>query len=291
MLYNTLRQYEYILAVADAGSLTEAARQLNISQPSLSVAITRVEERLGQAVFARRKGAALEITPFGHGFVEEARGLLKHAQEIEFGTGAPAPFRFACFEDIAPWYLAATLKTLQAQFPDRVFEGTENRFAGLAEDLSQGRADLALSYNVGFDGAFSTRTIKTISPVVFLSTDHPLAARQSIALEELENHPLLLSSEDLSEGYVRNLFEARSLKPKVVARAASLESMRSLAAHGTGIGFSYACPPSSHSYDGHALVTLPVSSPEATAEIVLAWSALRTTDQAFMDIVEFIAGQ
>ena len=67
--------------------------------------------------------------------------------------------------------------------------------------------------------------------------------------------------------------------------------MRSLAAHGTGIGFSYACPSSSHSYDGHALVTLPVSSPEATAEIVLACSALRTTYQAFMDIVEFIARQ
>ena len=49
MLYISLRQYEYIVAVAEAGSLTRAAEHLNVSQPSLSVAITRVEERLGPA--------------------------------------------------------------------------------------------------------------------------------------------------------------------------------------------------------------------------------------------------
>ena len=51
MLYISLRQYEYIVAVAEAGSLTRAAEHLNVSQPSLSVAITRVEERLGALLF------------------------------------------------------------------------------------------------------------------------------------------------------------------------------------------------------------------------------------------------
>ena len=73
MLYITLRQYEYVVVVADLGSLTEAAAHLNVSQPSLSVAITRVEQRLGASVFERARGAQIKITPFGHKFVAQAR--------------------------------------------------------------------------------------------------------------------------------------------------------------------------------------------------------------------------
>ncbi len=112
MLYLAIRQYEYIVGVADTGSLTNAAEQLNVSQPSLSVAITRVEQQLKGTIFLRGKGSAIEITPFGHRFITKARVLLTLATELEQDQDAAQTWVLGCFADIAPWYLAPALKRL-----------------------------------------------------------------------------------------------------------------------------------------------------------------------------------
>ncbi|MEH6523524.1 LysR family transcriptional regulator [Sulfitobacter sp.] len=286
MLYNTLRQYEYIVAVVKTGSLTDAAALLHVSQPSLSVAITRVEQKLGQPIFVRRKGAAIQITPFGHLLVNKARNLLELAVEIESGPDETPPFVVACFEDIAPWYLVSILEKLKARFPLIKFQGQEGRFSNLATDLAEGRADIVISYNIGFEGKFERRKIKEIKPVAFLSIDHPLSAQPSVEIEELINYPLILSTEGLSEGYIRTLFDKFRLMPNIAQRATSLEMMRSLAAHGVGVGISYSYPPSDISYDGKPVVTVPISSPQATADIVLLWSGLREIDQQFGEILD-----
>ena len=286
MLYNTLRQYEYIVAVAAAGSLTDAAAFLNVSQPSLSVAITRVEQQLGQPIFIRRKGAAIEITPFGHRIIEKAHNLLRLATEIESGPDELPPFVLGCFEDIAPWHLVSTLEKLKAKFPTIRFQGLEGRFSNLATDLTEGRADIVISYDVGFAEKFERRKIKEIAPVAFLSADHPLSSQSSVELAELVNYPLILSTEDLSEGYMRNLFEKLHLMPSIEQKATSLEMMRSLAAHGLGVGISYSHPPSDVSYEGIPLVTVPITTPQAIADIVLVWPNLREIDPQFSEILD-----
>ncbi len=288
MLYITLRQYEYIVAVADAGSLTDAAAHLHVSQPSLSVAITRVEQRLGSLVFVRGKGTAIEITPFGHQVVAEARGLLGHATRLERKQDTQAPFVLACFEDIAPWYLAPALERLEAQFPALEVQVKEGRFCDLATDLAEGRTDVAMSYDVGFDGQFERRSIREVSPVAFLASDHPLATNVSLSFEELEDHPIILFDEDLSEGFIRNLFDEMRLQPKIKQRVRSLEMMRSLAANAAGVGISYSCPPGDISYDGKPVTTIPISTSQAAAEIVLVWSRLREMDHQFVEILDHL---
>lgn len=289
MLYNTLRQYEYIVAVAEAGSLTDAASLLHVSQPSLSVAITRVEQKLGQQLFVRRKGAPIQITPFGHLIVGKARDLIHLASEIELGPEEAPPFVLGCFEDIAPWYLVSSMERLKASFPLITFEGREGRFSNLAADLAQGRADLVISYDIGFEGKYERRKIKEIKPVAFLSVDHPLSTQPSIEIEELTNYPLILSTEDLSVGFIRSLFDKSRQTPDIANRATSLEMMRSMAAHGVGVGISYSYPPSDISYDGRPIVTVPISSPQASADIVLLWSTLREIEPQFSEILAVLS--
>jgi DNA-binding transcriptional LysR family regulator len=274
MLYLTLRQYQYVVAVADASSMTDAALALNVSQPSLSVAITRVEARLDRKIFVRRKGATISITPFGYQFVEQARDLLHNATAIEQLGRAARPFVLGCFEDIAPWYLTKALYALRLNFPAMSFEGREGRFSQLASDISEGRIDLAISYDIGFDDTFLRQKIKDVAPVAFVSPTHPLATFSTLSLHQLTQHPLILSAEELSLGYVMRIFEEAGLKMNVEHRTASLEMMRSLAAQGTGVGVSYSNPPSAISYDGQPLVTIPISAPEAVADIVLVQSNL-----------------
>jgi DNA-binding transcriptional LysR family regulator len=291
MLYLTLRQYEYIVGVADAGSLTGAAARLNVSQPSLSTALTRAEARLGAAIFHRGKGATLAVTPFGHRIIAQARALLADARRIEdHRAEARARFTLGCFEDLAAWYLAPALATLSARFPEIRFDSRESRFAGIAAELSQGRMDAAICYDVGFDAGFARRDIREVTPVAFMAPDHPLAGRAALDLPDLAPHPVILFSESLSDGFMRNLFARNGLAPEVRQRVASLETMRSLAAHGAGIGISYAQPPTGVSYDGKPLVTVPITTPEATARIVLVWSALREVDARFDAILAALAG-
>lgn len=289
MLYVTLRQYEYIVGVADAGSLTHAATQLNVSQPSLSVAITRVEHRLGSPIFARGKGATIEITPFGHRFVANARGLLDLAAKTEQRPEAMPTFVLGCFEDIAPWYLLPAVRQLTARFPNIKFQGSEGRFSDIARDLAEGRMDVAISYDVGIGDNFKRRKIEEIAPVAFLSPDHPLASKTSVELGELIHYPMIFFSEDLSAGFMHSLLDRMRLSPIVQQKTASLEMMRSLAAHGVGIGISYSRPPNNISYDGKTLFTIPISTPEAKTDVSLIWSSLRQSDSLFESNLETLA--
>ncbi len=286
MLYLTFRQYEYIVSVADTGSLTKAAAQLNVSQPSLSVAITRVEQHLKQTIFLRGKGAAIEITPFGHRLISKARGLLALGTEIEQDHDPKHEWVLGCFADIAPWYLAPALKRLEGRFPAQSFTGHEGRFADLALDLAEGRADFAISYDIGFDGSFMRRKLTDIAPVAFVAPDHDLAQSQTLELSELKDLPLILFNEDLSEGFMRDLFARLNLTPMIKHKVASLEMMRSLAANGVGVGISYSHPPSDLSYDGKPLVTVPIVTPEAKTEIALIWSNLRAFTPEFAAILD-----
>lgn len=291
MLYLTLRQYQYVVAVAQAESLTKAAVALHVSQPSLSVAITRVEARLGRAIFHRGKGAAIELTPYGVRFVALARDLLRDAQRIERSGQATSPFVLGCFEDLAPWYLPKTLAALAKRFPDTPFEGSEGRFSALAAGLTQGRINLAITYDIGFDSAFQRQKLKQVMPHAFMAPAHPLATATSIDLYQLRDQHLILSSEELSLGYIRRLFDQMAMNPEVTHRAASLEMMRALAAHGMGIGLSYSNPPTAQSYDGQPLVTVPVRTTAALADIVMVWRDGTQTDPIPAAILDTIADQ
>lgn len=288
MLSITLRQYEYVVAVAEARSVTAAAARLHVSQPSLSVAIGRVEERLGERIFLRRKGSVIVVTPFGHRLVERARTLLALAQGIEGGADAHRPVVVGCFEDIAPWYLAPILEVLQRQVPSQVFRGREGRFASLARDLAEGRVDVALSYDIGFDPGLERRKLRTVVPVAFLPEGHALASHASLTLEQIAAHPVILSSEGLSVDYIQSLFEALGVTPQIAHRASSLELMRSFAAHGMGIGISYSNPPGAISYDGGAVLTRPISSPSAAADLYLFWSGLRSAGPDLGPVIQSI---
>lgn len=288
MLYLTLRQYSYLVAVAEAGSLTLAAARLNVSQPSLSVAITRVEDRLGQTLFERGKGAPIVLTPFGHRFVTRARRLLADAADLEQAAHQIRPLVVGCFEDIAPWYLAHLLEVLTTHLPDLTFQGREARFARIAADLAEGRMDLAVSYDLGFGAQVQRRVLGTVAPVAFVAPDHPLARQPNATLAQLAEHPLILFDEPLSESFMRDLFTGQNLTPDVAHKTASLEMMRALAAHRQGVGLSYSNPPTATSYDGAPLVSVPISDPQARTDIALLWSSRGTPDPALARVLDVL---
>ncbi|WP_170326984.1 LysR family transcriptional regulator [Ruegeria arenilitoris] len=281
MLYISLRQYEYVCAIGRHGSLSAAAQHLNVSQPALSNALTRVEEQLGYPLFARRRGAAMALTPQGRSFIEEAEALLASAARLEnaaeSGKGK-ARLRLGCFVDLAPFLLARALRQLRAVMPDVAVSYRVDSFEGLISGLIDGRIDLALTYGLSMDATFTRHTLFTSSPRALLSPDHPLAINSQVSLQDLAAHPLILSEEGLSAQHVLGLFRQIGESPTVAHRAASLEIQRSLAANNEGVAISYANPPAKVSYDGMSLLSLPVSDPFAAEPVVLARHGTGPTD-------------
>ncbi|MGR3760320.1 LysR family transcriptional regulator [Roseobacteraceae bacterium NS-SX3] len=273
MLYLTLRHYEYVCAVARHGSLSAAAAAVNVSQPALSAALSRIEARLGHALFLRRPGAALTPTPQGREFAASAQALLEQAARLEAPERAPSgPARLVlgCFADLAPFCLAPALQALRKALPETAVSVRVNRFEPLIASLLEGTADIALTYDLGLDASFERVEAARITPHALMPPDHALARRPAVSLQELAGWPLVLPQEGLSVQHMLALFRSQGLEPRIAHRAASLELLRSLAANGEGVGIAYSLPPAPLSYDGKPLAPVPVSDPAAQEPVVLA---------------------
>lgn len=275
MLYLTLRQYEYLVAAGKSSSLTGAARALNVSQPSLSVALTRVEERLGRKVFVRGKGVPFRLTPYGRALIGRAETLLAEAARLEdpsgLDGGVPREANVGFFEDLAPRWLVPTLDALRGHVPGVRFSPVVGGFAELARGLDDGTLALALTWDLGLDGGVDRGTVARVAPRAFVPATHALARCDRVTLKRLARHPLVLFDDGLSIRHVLRLFAVAGETPRVAHRAASLEVMRSLAAHGEGVGISYANPPCDTSHDGTPLASVRIADRAAVEPVVLAW--------------------
>ncbi len=258
MLSITLRQLEYAVAVGRAESVTIAADLLHVSQPALSVALAQLEGQLGKPLFLRRPGGPMRPTSFGRGFLDRAEVILADLSRLTEGEASAAPVTLACFEDLAPLILAPLLARARQACPDITITPLVAGFEALADHLARGRADLAITYDLGLDGAMVRQELTRLQPHAVLPAGHPLGAHPTLTLADLAKQPLILADQGLSIGHMRALFTRAGLVPQIARRVASLELMRSFAANGLGVGVSYSRPVPGHSYDGQPLLTRPI---------------------------------
>lgn len=269
MLSLTLRQLEYATAVARHGGMTAAAQTLHVSQPALSVALAQLESLLGRPLFLRRAGGRLTPTAFGRGWLELAEAQLTALARLTDPNAATEDIRLAVFEDLAPSCLAPILTYAQNLAPHLKIITQVMDFETLSDALHKGKADLALTWDLGLQSDIARQTLARIAPHAILPPDHPLAHNASLTLAQLATESLILTDQGLSLGHMRGLFAQQGLTPQIRHRTASLDLMRSYAANGLGIGLSYTNPAARLSPDGKALVTRHVSD-AGTEPLILA---------------------
>ncbi|MCV2866712.1 LysR family transcriptional regulator [Albidovulum sediminicola] len=286
MLYVTLRQMEYVVAVARAGSMAAAAEALNISQPALSVALSVVEARLEQKLFLRRRGTALRLTPFAIRYVAEVEALLMTARRLEDPSKteglANGTLSIGCFTDLAPFFLVPLVKHLRDELPGIDVRWRVGSFNDLAQDMADGRIDLAVTFDLGLHSKFEKTPLLNIAPYAFVSKEHRFSGKASVSLTDLAREPLIVFDDGLSLRHWTQLFRQHDLSPVFAHRVNLLEVMRSLAANGEGIGISYSVPPSATSYDGTPLSAIRIAEATAREPVILA----RSTNLGARPVVE-----
>ncbi|MGD9743091.1 MAG: LysR family transcriptional regulator [Dongiaceae bacterium] len=259
----TLKQLRYFVAAADAGSITGAARQLNISQPSVSAAIAEIEQSFALQLFVRHHAQGLSLTPAGQRLAIEARSLLAHAEELRQGAldlaGKPAgEVVVGCFQTFAPMVVPGLLRAVKQHYPDLGVRLREDHLEGLLDGLRHGRLDLALTYDLDLDGSLDFTVCAEVPLHVILAADHRLAARNRVALADLVEEPLVLLGLPHSRDYFLSVFRGLGLEPRVAHETPSFEMVRGLVANGYGYSVMHSRPESDQALDGRRLVYRPV---------------------------------
>ena len=275
MLTYTLRQLEYFVTTAEHSSVAAAATALNVSQPSVSTAILKLEDQFGVQLFIRHHAQGVSLTATGRRLVADARNLLRHAGDLyqnARAAGDPAAGRLelGCFITLAPLYLPALVSAFAEHHPGATMalhEGTQDE---LVAGLQSGRFEMALLYDLELPDSVTRVPLSVFDPYVLLPQGHALAARGAVALQDLKDEPLVLLDVPPSRDYFTGLFHAAGLEPDVSFSSASMELVRGLVGRGLGYSLLVTRPHGDTTYDGSPIVARPLSDEAATSTIALA---------------------
>ena len=235
----TLRQLEYVVAVADHLHFGRAAAACLVTQPGLSTQIQQLEELLGVTIFERSRRKVL-VTGEGERIVARARETLRAADELvrtahESRRPLEGDLRLGVIPTIAPYLLPRVLPQVRARYPKLKLLLTEERTESLVRGLREGRLDLLLlALPIDGDDLASMELCK--EPFVLVAPEgHRLAKRQNASQEELAAEPILL----LEEGHCLRQ-QALELCSRVGAteyssfRATSMTTLVQMVANGLG---------------------------------------------------------
>lgn len=192
----TLRQLEYVVAVADEGHFGRAARRSAVSQPALSKAIREVEEGLGVVLFERHpRGATTTVA--GRDLVERARAALGKADElVDAASALRDPFtgtvRLGAIPTLAPHVLPPLVDAIARDLPRIDLRLVEQQTEELGARLRRGELDVAI---VAVPYPYEGVTVRGVyeEPFVLVTPrEHALAQAPPVLAWQVAEHPLIL---------------------------------------------------------------------------------------------------
>jgi len=236
----TLRQLEYLVAVADRGSFHAAARACHVSQPGLSAQIQQLEAQLELQLFERNRRRVL-LTLGGEEIVRRAREVLASVgQLVEAARVASAPMtgrlRLGVIPTIAPYLLPRVLPRVRARYPDLHFELHEGQTADLLERLRRGELDLLLLALEAPLGNVETLALFRDPFLVAMPASHRLAARKRLSEADLgDDEVLLLEDGHCLRDQALAFCNQAGVEEAADFRATSLPTLVQMVAGGSGV--------------------------------------------------------
>jgi DNA-binding transcriptional LysR family regulator len=220
-----LRLIRYFVTVAEEGNVTRAAERLHISQPSLSSAIQQLERQLGVELLVR-VGRRIEITPAGELLRERGQQLLDQAaavvEEIRDRHDAGAGRLSLGVSPTARYGIAQRLLVAcTTQVPAVMLYTVEDTTGALLRDLARGRLDLAITFCAPDPPAgIELLLLHHEAAIVHLPSQHPLADRPLLTLQDLRDETILVAATEDSKGFsnrVLSAFRTSGITPRTLA--------------------------------------------------------------------------
>ena len=277
----TLTELRYIVAVARERHFGRAADTCFVSQPTLSVAVKKLEDKLGVQIFERGP-TEVTVTPAGSLVIEQAQRVLEEAEKIKrIAKSSSDPLdgqlTLGVIFTIAPYLLPQLIPVLRKRAPKMPLMLEENYTASLTERLKRGDIDAAIVALPYSEPGITVTPLYDETFVVALTKSHPWAARKTVTAADLAGESLLL----LGTGHCfrdQVLNACPALKQshatpgslQKTIEGSSLETIRLMVASGMGLTILPASAVPVKRAAADLLTYVPFSRPAPDRRVVLA---------------------
>lgn len=285
----TLTELRYIVAVARERHFGRAAEACFVSQPTLSVAIKKLEDELDLKIFERGSNE-VSVTPLGEEIVRQAQAVIEQAQAIKEiakrGKDPLAgPLKLGIIYTIGPYLLPELVKHAIEMFPQMPLMLQENFTIKLLEMLRTGELDAAIMAEPFPDTGLAIAPLYDEPFIIAVPAQHPLARRPQVSSEELKQETMLLLGTghcfrdhvlEVCPEYARFSSSAEGIRKSF--EGSSLETIKHMVASGMGItvvpALSVPREPNPH------VRYVNFADPVPTRRVVLAWRRTFTRYEA-----------
>jgi LysR family transcriptional regulator, hydrogen peroxide-inducible genes activator len=289
----TLTELRYIVAVARERHFGRAAEACFVSQPTLSVAVKKLEEELDLKIF-ERGSTEVSVTPLGEAIVRQAQAVIEQAasiKEIAKRGKDPlsGPLKLGVIYTIGPYLLPELVRHAIDLYPQMPLMLHENFTVKLLDMLRTGELDAAIMAEPFPDAGLAIAPLYDEPFVVAVPASHPLARRSSVSTTELKQETMLLLGTghcfrdqvlEVCPEFARFSSDAEGIRKSF--EGSSLETIKHMVASGMGITVvpQLSVPSGPNQTPDPHLRHIPFTEPVPNRRVVLAWRRTFTRYEA-----------
>ena len=281
----TLNQLRYFCTAARCHSITQAARQLFVTQPTVSIAIRELEKEFSLTLFAYTKNR-LELTTEGEAFFERAAALLEQSDDLAAQFLDHTRYRPTVRLGIPPMlstlFFPELMKAFHREYPDIYLELAEYGSVRACEMVQEEQLEIGLvNMELYSIDKFSSLELAEEKLVFCVSREHSLAGETRISLRQLDQQPIILFNHDSVQNQVlTQQFRALGIQPRIILHCSQIATTMKFLRQGKCGGFLF----SSMLPYVPDVVGIPIQ-PEIPMKIGLVWKKgkyISTYTQSFI---------
>jgi len=284
-----LEELQWFVVLAETEHVTEAAAELGVSQPTLSRALTRIEQKAGVALFDR-VGRRLHLNEYGRIMLEHARRSIAEVQAALDRIAAlrdpdTGRIRLAFLHSLANWYVPEQLRRFREAAPKIQFDLFQGAAHEIARSILDGGSDIAVTSPRPDPADFSWHRLYVERLCLAVPVGHRLAARSRINLSVAADEPFVALEKPFGLRQLTDeLWAEAAIDPQIVFEASEIPTMEGLVAAGFGV----AVVPVPRDGTDARVVHVPLSNSQAKREVGLAWRRDRPPAPPTKRFVEFL---
>lgn len=292
----TLTELRYVVALAQERHFGRAAQKCFVTQPTLSLALAKLEDELGVLLFERNKNEVL-VTPLGEAVVEQARRVLDEVGKIQvLAKGShdqmAGALRLGVIPTIGPYLLPDLVPILRKRAPNMPLMIEENFTANLVPMLRDGEIDVALVALPFSVPGVLTRTLYEEPFRVVVPEGHAWARKKHVRADELAGENLLvLNAGHCFREHVLEACPGQTNTANPEGRSgSSLETIRNMVASGLGVSVLPATALQAR-YGSRLVKEIPFADPVPSRKVAVAWrtsfsrpKAIEAVCQSILDV-------
>ena len=294
MMQPSLRQIRYFIATANAGQVSRAAMDINVSQSAITTAIKSLEELIGTALFERYSGG-VKLTYEGNLFLEQARHIIESVEEAiriprRVREDVRGSVKLAVSYTIAGYFIPPFVSRFARAFPNVNINLSEADRGSIEEGLITGVFDLAvmLTSNIINHEELSHDTLLRSKRRLWVNAQHKFLKQQSVSLQDVSTQPYIMLTVDEASNTAQRYWNRTSYQPNTIFRTSSIEAVRSLVANAMGVSILSDMVYRPWSLEGRRVELMTVSDNVPTMDVGLALSKATKPNAAAKAFMEFM---